>query len=65
MNFERNYQVKFLSNQLSDIVKLNLYSSLTTQQSKIKLNPYFITGFTDGEGCFSIIILKNSQIKTG
>lgn len=29
------------------------------------INPWFITGFSDGEGCFSINILRNSEIKIG
>jgi len=28
------------------------------------LNPYFITGFVDGEGCFNISIYKDSRMKT-
>jgi hypothetical protein len=28
------------------------------------LNSNFITGFTDGEGCFRISILKNKELKT-
>jgi hypothetical protein len=58
--FERNYPVKILSNQLPYRENLRFYSSLTTEQSQIKLNPQFITGFTDGEGCFSIVIKKKS-----
>lgn len=30
-----------------------------------KLHPYYITGFTDGEGCFSISIFKDSRMSTG
>src|SRR5438034_9501097 len=29
------------------------------------LHPLFITGFADGEGCFSIIVTKNNELKTG
>ena len=32
---------------------------------KIQLNPYYITGFTDGEGCFVINITPRSSIKIG
>ena len=45
--------------------KARLYSSLATQQLQIKLNPYFITGFSDGEGSFVIIIRRNSKFKIG
>lgn len=30
-----------------------------------KLNPWFVTGFTDGEGCFMINLRPNSKLKTG
>jgi hypothetical protein len=30
-----------------------------------KLHPWFITGFTDGEGCFSVYISKNNELKVG
>ena len=29
------------------------------------LDPYFVTGFADGEGTFSVSIQKNSKFKTG
>ena len=31
----------------------------------IKLNPWFITGFTDAEGCFSLSIVRNKKMKAG
>jgi intein-encoded DNA endonuclease-like protein len=30
-----------------------------------KMNPWFITGFADGEGCFLISISRNKELKTG
>lgn len=30
-----------------------------------KLNPYYLTGFVDGEGCFNLSIYKNSRMLTG
>lgn len=36
------------------------YSSLG-----LKLNPWFVTGFTDGEGSFITLISKSSKVKTG
>lgn len=30
-----------------------------------KLNPYFVTGFTDGEGCFLINVRPNPKMKIG
>jgi len=29
------------------------------------MNPYFISGFVDGEGCFLVQISRNSEIKIG
>ena len=55
MGFERNYQVKVLTNQL-----LNKYHSTLNNQ---KLNPWFITGFADAEGSFIISIYKNAKSK--
>ena len=37
----------------------------TTAPIQIKLNPNWITGFVDGEGCFSIGIFKNLKFKIG
>lgn len=31
----------------------------------IRLNPFFITGFTDAEGTFSCIIKKNNRYRLG
>jgi hypothetical protein len=30
-----------------------------------KLNPYFVTGFSEAEGCFHVRILKNAKYSTG
>ena len=40
--------------------------TLTNGLSKnnIKLNPWFIIGFIDGEGCFFINVTKNKKYKT-
>jgi hypothetical protein len=32
---------------------------------KLQIDPWFITGFTDGEGCFSCSVLKSSSYKFG
>jgi len=57
MGFERNYQVKIPSKQL--------IKNFSTIKYPSKLNPWFITGFTDAEGSFSVIIDKNNQRKLG
>ena len=42
-----------------------LYSTIVTVESQVKLDPYWVTGFIDGEGCFSIRIRKSSNTKIG
>jgi len=64
MGFERNYQVKILSNQIN---KFRFYTSLTALKPKIKLafDSGFFTGFSDGESCFSISLCEKNQNKLG
>ncbi len=40
----------------------NLTSGENQQE---RLNPYWLVGFTDGEGCFSISIFRNKSLKFG
>jgi LAGLIDADG DNA endonuclease family protein len=61
MNFERNYQVKIPSNQIK---KLRFFSS-DSNIKPFKLNSYFLTGFSDAESSFIILILKDKRNKTG
>jgi hypothetical protein len=56
---ESCYQVKIPSKQLS-----NRSFSTLNSVTKIELNPWFITGFTDAEGCFSIKIQPNAKLNT-
>ena len=62
MGFERNYQVKILSNQMN---KQRFYTISAVQPEIIKLDPWFVTGFTDGEGCFQLTITRNKNSKIG
>jgi hypothetical protein len=39
--------------------------SLNNNNNSYYLHPYYVTGFTDGEGCFSISIFKDSRMLTG
>ena len=59
MGFERNYQIKIPSNQLNK----QYYSTLSKNDVKNKLNPWFITGFADAEGCFSFAIKPDAYSK--
>lgn len=40
-------------------------SSKFSYASSYDLNPYYVTGFTDGEGCFSISVSGNPRYKAG
>ena len=40
-------------------------SSAITKFKTENLNPFYISGFTDGEGCFSFSITKNQNQKIG
>lgn len=63
MGFERNYQIRIPSNQLISLRRS--YTSLATKlHLKLNsLNPWFITGFSDGESNFTVRIIKNSSGK--
>jgi hypothetical protein len=56
MGFERNYPFKIPSKQFNN----KSFSTFI----KYKINQWFLTGFTDGEGCFSIKIQQNAKLKT-
>ena len=36
-----------------------------SDKSNFKLNPFWVAGFVDGEGCFSVIISKSNSLKVG
>jgi hypothetical protein len=57
MGFERNYQIKILSKQLNN----KNYSTLSKTSLTYKLNPWFITGFSNAEGCFSFGIKPDAK----
>nr|QCW06960.1 hypothetical protein [Drechslerella brochopaga] len=58
-NFVRNWNIKYLSKQLNFN---KFYSTLNTQS---RLNPWFVSGLVDGEGSFSVGIIKNDKFKSG
>jgi hypothetical protein len=53
--FERSYQVKIPSNQL--------FKRSYSTSGKL-LNPNFVTGFTDAEGCFTLSIFSSNKVTT-
>ena len=42
----------------------DLHKATTVMDSSNKLDPWFVTGFTDAEGCFGLYIFKNTNYKT-
>ena len=63
MGFERNYQIKVLSKQLN---KTNFCTSAPLRDAQVqftKLDPWFVTGFCDGEASFSVSISIDKRIK--
>lgn len=55
MDLKRNYQIKVLSKQKR---------SYTNGSDLNKLNPWFITGFSDAESTFNIFVQPRSDSKT-
>lgn len=66
MGFERNYQIKILSNQINTLrrsytsISKNLLYNLSNN-----LNPWFLTGFSDAESNFTVRIIKSNSVKVG
>ena len=70
--FERNYQVLSLSKQIhtyrcyttfKDSLPVNKINLALTSSAKEKINPWFVTGFVDGEGSFHVSVRKNPNYK--
>jgi hypothetical protein len=55
--------------QIKKIISTNgsirKYSTSNLRPFNDKLNPFCVSGFSDGESTFSISILKNNKSKTG
>ena len=65
MGFERNYQVKIPSNQINKRSFSSIASVEHVSQDKLQIDPWFLTGFTDAEGCFLIRIYRDNKLKIG
>lgn len=59
------FHTDFLEFALSPMVTVNKSSFGGKIPSVTSINPYFITGFTDAEGCFLISVRKVSDTRTG
>jgi hypothetical protein len=64
MGKEIYYQIKIPSKQINI---MRSYSSIANPVHNLtkKLNPWFITGFSDAEGNFTIRIVKCNTVKIG
>jgi hypothetical protein len=72
--FEINYQLKIPSKQLTknfstisrvieSIIPLSPALTAAEQDGRQRLNPWFLTGFTDAEGTFTVVIVKDKKYK--
>ena len=59
----KNYQIRALS-KLINKNTIRYYSSQPVQQYEHKMNPWFLTGFVDAEGCFTLRINRNKNCET-
>lgn len=68
MGFERNCQVKILSNRNIQYRELSSAAYNTDKPRLFSgsqvIDPWFLTGFTDAEGSFSVTIRRNSKYNT-
>ena len=58
--YENMYQVRFLSNQIN---KRFYISQIIPETKTILLDPWFVTGLSDAEGCFTMSLVKNNNTK--
>ena len=67
MGFERNYQIRIPSNQLITLRRsyTSLPLNLCNQPEFNNLNPWYLTGFSDGESNFTVRIFKSNSVKIG
>jgi len=62
--FERSYQVKILSNQINQIRTYSANKISQKQKFNGLIDPWFLTGFSDAEGTFSVLIQHNKNYAT-
>lgn len=68
--FSRNYRVKILTKANQIIYKSphgRSYTSIAIQQDLTPniMNPWFVTGFSDAEACFTLSVVRNKERKVG
>ena len=65
LGFEKNRSIKIPSKQIMPIRNYTDSNSLNPDTSAILMLPWFVTGFTDAEGCFTIIARKAPRSSRG
>jgi hypothetical protein len=65
MGLKRDYQSKVLSKSLNRYYSTSITSTDTSQIYEPKLDPDFVSGFIDGEGSFSVTLIKDKSYKSG
>lgn len=65
LGFERNRSIKIPSNQIMPIRNYTDTTSPSPDTSAMVMLPWFVTGFTDAEGCFTIIARKAPRSSRG
>ena len=63
--FERNYQIRIHSKSINKFSGLRAFSTSTMKNKVSLLSPSFIVGFADGEGTFSVTLVKDKSYKLG
>ena len=58
--FGRDYKVKIPFKQINKV-----RFSTSAVKEELIINPWFITGFADGEGCFGVSVPKQKASSTG
>ena len=65
LGFERNRLVKIPSNQIMPRRFYTTSNNINPKTDSLIILPWFVTGFTDAEGCFTIIARKSPRSNTG
>jgi hypothetical protein len=64
MGCESSYQIKNPSKQINKLLySTSCLNNTPKARGRIKLSPWFITGFSDAEACFTILIQENNKYK--
>lgn len=63
MGLEKDYQNKVLTKSLNRNYSTSVHTIDTSQNFEMPLSPEFVSGFIDGEGSFSVTLVKDESYK--